>query len=56
MLKKALNKLLDFHLLRRVMGLAKPYKRKFYIALALAVVMAVLSPLTPYLIHITVDK
>ena len=55
-LKKLLNKLIDFRLLRRVLSLVKPYKNRFYIALLIAVVMAALSPLSPYLIQITIDK
>lgn len=54
--KKLLNKLIDLRLLRRILGLVKPYKKRFYIALAIAVLMATLSPLSPYLIQITVDK
>ncbi|MEO6167742.1 MAG: ABC transporter ATP-binding protein [Chitinophagales bacterium] len=56
MLKKLLNKLIDFRLLRRVMGLVKPYKNRFNLALAIAVIIAMLSPLNPFLIQITVDK
>lgn len=50
------NKLIDLRLLRRVLGLVKPYKKRFYAALAIAILLAVLSPLTPYLIQITVDR
>lgn len=55
-LKKILNKLIDFRLLRRVLGLVKPYKNRFYLALLIAVIIATLSPISPYLIQITVDR
>ncbi|HUM48020.1 MAG TPA: ABC transporter ATP-binding protein, partial [Chitinophagales bacterium] len=55
-MKKLLNKLIDFRLLRRVLGLVKPYKNRFYLALVIAVIIAILSPLNPYLIQITVDR
>ncbi|MEO5675171.1 MAG: ABC transporter ATP-binding protein [Chitinophagales bacterium] len=55
-LKTLLTKIIDFSLLRRVMGLVKPYKKRFYLAVAIAVVMAALAPLNPFLIQITVDK
>jgi len=38
------------------MGLVKPYKKRFYLAVAIAILMAILTPVTPLLIQITVDK
>ncbi|MGB3077309.1 MAG: ABC transporter ATP-binding protein [Chitinophagales bacterium] len=55
-MKKILNKLIDFRLLRRVLGLVKPYKKRFYLALLIAVLLAVLSPVNPFLIQITIDR
>ena len=55
-MKKLLNKIIDISLLRRVMGLVKPYKKRFYLAVAIAILMAILTPVTPLLIQITVDK
>ncbi|MFI5134454.1 MAG: ABC transporter ATP-binding protein [Chitinophagales bacterium] len=55
-MKKLLNKIIDVSLLRRVMGLVKPYKGRFYLAVFIAILMAILAPLTPYLIQITVDN
>ncbi len=49
------KKLLDFSLLRRVFQYARPYKRKFYISLILAIILAVLSPVRPYLIQLTIN-
>jgi ATP-binding cassette, subfamily B, multidrug efflux pump len=49
------KKVLDFSLLRRVFYYAKPYKTKFYISLLLAIILAVLSPVRPYLIQLTIN-
>jgi len=38
------------------MRLVKPYKKRFYLAVVIAVLMAALAPLNPILIQITVDK
>lgn len=45
----------DFSLLRRVFQFAAPYKNKFYGSLALALVLAVIAPLRPLLIQITIN-
>lgn len=45
----------DFALLRRVFGYASPYKKKFYWSVALAIILAALTPVRPYLIQRTVD-
>ncbi|MCY7410977.1 MAG: ABC transporter ATP-binding protein/permease [Chitinophagales bacterium] len=55
-MKKLLNKIIDFSLLRRVMRLVKPYKKRFYVAVAIAVATAVLAPVIPYIVQITIDK
>jgi ATP-binding cassette, subfamily B, multidrug efflux pump len=49
------KKIFDFGLLRRVLQFAAPYKRKFYISLALAILLALLSPVRPYLIQLTIN-
>jgi ATP-binding cassette subfamily B multidrug efflux pump len=49
------KKVLDLSLLRRVFHYARPYKTKFYISLVLAIVLAVLSPVRPYLIQLTIN-
>jgi ATP-binding cassette, subfamily B, multidrug efflux pump len=46
----------DFDLLRRVFGFASPYKKKFYLSVALAITLAILTPVRPFLIKLTVDK
>lgn len=46
----------DFTLLRRVFQYASPYKRKFYLSVVLAIVLAFITPVRPWLIQLTVDK
>lgn len=48
--------LLDFSLLRRIMHFASPYKRRFWLSVVLAIVLAVFTPIRPILIQQTVDK
>lgn len=52
---KAKKKIFNFSLLRRVFRFAVPYKKKFYGSLILAIVLAVISPLRPYLIQVTIN-
>lgn len=49
------RKIFDVSLLKRVFRLAAPYKKKVFLSLALAILLAVLSPIRPYLIQITVN-
>ncbi len=50
------KKIFDVALLRRVFRLAAPYRKKVFLSLALAIALALLSPLRPYLIQITVNQ
>lgn len=50
------NRFFDFDLLKRVISFAAPYKRRFYLSIVLAVVLAVFTPVRPILIQLTVDK
>ncbi len=50
------KKFFDFDLLRRVVSYAAPYKKKFYLSIVLAIVLAVFTPVRPILIQVTVDK
>jgi len=50
------RKYFDFDLLKRVVSFAAPYKRKFYLSIILAIVLAVFTPVRPILIQLTVDK
>jgi ATP-binding cassette subfamily B multidrug efflux pump len=53
---KAGKKVFDVSLLRRVLQFASPYKNKFYISLALAIILALFSPIRPYLVQLTINK
>lgn len=50
------KKLLDFTLLNRIIGLAKPYKTAFRFSIALSLLLAVLGPLRPWLVQQTIDR
>lgn len=52
---KAKRKIFDFSLLRRVFQFAAPYKNKFYGSLVLAIVLAVIAPVRPLLIQLTIN-
>ena len=53
--KRTVKRIFDFRLLRRVLHYAAPYKRKFYISVGLAILLAIFSPIRPILIQITVN-
>jgi ATP-binding cassette, subfamily B, multidrug efflux pump len=46
----------DFSLLRRVFRFASPYKNKFYWSICLAIFLAVISPVRPWLIQLTINR
>ena len=50
------KKIFDFSLLRRVFHYAAPYKQRVYTSILLSIVLAVLSPLRPYLIQVTINN
>ncbi len=50
------KKIFDFSLLQRVFHFAAPYKKKFYYSIFLAVFLAVISPIRPWLIQLTISK
>jgi len=52
---KAKRKIFDFSLLRRVFHFAAPYKNKFYGSLVLAILLAVIAPVRPFLIQLTIN-
>ena len=49
------KRIFDFSLLRRVLQFASPYKKWFYGSIALSIILAVISPLRPFLIQYTVN-
>jgi len=56
MINRLANKVLDLDLFKKVLALAIPFKSAFIGTTILAIALAVLSPLTPFLIQQTVDK
>ncbi len=53
--EKKRKKLFDLGLLKRVFAYTAPYKRRLYISVILSILLAVLSPLRPMLIQLTVN-
>ena len=53
--QKKRKKLLDFTILKRVFAFTAPYKKKLYFSIFLSILLAVISPLRPYLIQYTVN-
>ncbi|MEI9945683.1 MAG: ABC transporter ATP-binding protein [Chitinophagaceae bacterium] len=53
---EASPKKFDIAVLKRVFGYAAPYKRKFYLSVTLAILLAVITPVRPLLIQITVNN
>ncbi len=43
-------------LIRKIFALASPYKKKFYAAIFLSIALAIMAPIRPLLIQITVNK
>lgn len=46
----------DFALLRRVFRYAAPYRKKFYLSVTLAILLAIVTPVRPMLIQLTVNR
>jgi ATP-binding cassette, subfamily B, multidrug efflux pump len=52
---RAKKKIFNFSLLQRVFQFAAPYRNKFYGSLILSIVLAVMAPLRPFLIQLTIN-
>ena len=52
---KAKRKIFNFSLLRRVFHFAAPYKNKFYGSLVLSLLLAIIAPVRPLLIQLTIN-
>ncbi len=50
------GQIVDFNILKRLVGFIVPYKSKFYVLIALTILLAVLAPVRPYLIQYTIDQ
>ncbi|MGZ8509101.1 MAG: ABC transporter ATP-binding protein [Chitinophagaceae bacterium] len=55
-MSEASPKKFDIAVLRRVFGYAAPYKKKFYLSVVLAILLAFITPVRPLLIQVTVNK
>lgn len=53
--KSGAKKIFNFMLLRRVFQFAAPYKNKFYLSLTLALILAIMAPIRPLLIQLTIN-
>jgi ATP-binding cassette subfamily B multidrug efflux pump len=49
------RKIFDFSQLRRVFAYASPYKSRLYLSIFLSILLAVLAPLRPFLIQLTIN-
>lgn len=56
MATKVTGKTYDWQLLKRILAYTKPYKFVFYWSVWLTIAMAILSPLRPFIIQVTVDN
>lgn len=50
------KKILDLPLLARIFAFAKPYKSTFYLSIGLALALALVSPLRPMMINMTLQR
>jgi ATP-binding cassette subfamily B multidrug efflux pump len=53
--KEEKKQVFNVSLLKRVLAFARPYKRRFYWSIALAIILAAFTPVRPFLIQETVD-
>lgn len=54
--EKVDGKILDFKVLKRIFVFAKPYMSQFWLLVLLTIALAILVPIRPYLIQITIDN
>jgi len=52
----ALKKIFDFDKLKRVFQFAAPYKKRFYLSIVLALLLAVVTAVRPLLVRLTVNE
>lgn len=50
------KKIFNVSVLRRVFSVAAPYRKKFYLSIILSVVLALMAPLRPLLIQLTINQ
>ncbi len=49
------KRIFEFSVLRRIFTFVAPYKRKFYISVCIAILLALVAPLRPYLIQLSIN-
>jgi ATP-binding cassette subfamily B protein len=54
--KRQGKNIFDLSLLKRVFQYAKPYKTKFILSVIMAILLAVVSPIRPWLIQVTINQ
>ena len=54
--KKNQKRIFDWPLLARIFAFAKPYAGKFYLSIVLALLLALVSPLRPLMINLTLKR
>ncbi len=54
--EKVTGKIVDFKVLKRLIGFIRPYKGLFYILVVLTLATAVLGPIRPWIFQITIDE
>jgi len=50
------KKAFDLKLLARIFSFTRPYRKTLFLSMLLAVILAIISPMRPYLIKVSVDK
>ena len=50
------KKIFNVSVLRRLFSVAAPYRKKFYLSIILSVVLALMAPLRPLLIQLTINQ
>lgn len=55
-MEKSGKKVFDIRVIKRVFHFVRPYRKAFYFSLFMAILMAVFSPIRPFLIRLTVDS
>ena len=54
--KETRKRIFDWPLLARIFAFAKPYAGKFYLSIVLALLLAMVSPLRPMMINLTLKR
>ncbi len=54
--EKITGKIVDFKVLKRLVGFIKPYQSQFYFLVVLTIVTAILGPIRPWIIQLTIDN